>query len=347
VKAAAPRLECWLLGVAVLVAFAGCGDTDKPTEASPGAKAAAVSQDAPRDAWISIDGYKGAQSVGILMAQELGYFEDEGVQMTITSAAAPDGAIVYVNEELVDFGVTRQPQVVLAREQGVPLVAVGALVALPTAALIWLKKSGIQDIADLKGKKIAIPGLTFQEDFLRSLLERNGLTFNDVKILHAGYELPRILASGQADAIFGGSWNVEGAALAARGLKPVIHRVQSLGLPAFDEQVLVARPDLVAEDGPLVRDVLAAVARGTAAAIEHPRAAVKAIEESDETDPAATPKVTEAEVEATLPLLSETGYMSPGQAEELVDWMHAEGWIKRAFPASRLLTNDYLLIDDR
>ncbi len=335
------KLGCWVLGAVALVACAGCGEAGQATEVAAGTRSAAAAE-VTREAWISIDGYKGPQSVGILMAQELGYFEDAGVEMTITGAASPENAISYVAEESVDFAVTRQPQVILAREEGEPIVAVGALVARPTAALIWLRKSGIHGVADLKGRTIAIPGLFFQEDFLQNLLERHGLTLDDVKIAHVGYESARALAGGEADAIFGGSWNVEGAELAARGLKPVVVRAPSLGFPAYDEQVLAARAPWVAENGPLVRDVLAAVARGTAAAIEHPRAAVKAIEQSEEVDPTATPKVTEAEVEATLPLLSETGYMSPGQAEDLVDWMHAEGLIQRKVPASQLLTNQFL-----
>ncbi len=339
------RLGCWLLAAALFV-FAGCGESEQRTGKPVSAKAAPASSKGMREAWFSIDGYKGPQTIGILMAEKLGYFEDEGVEPTVTSAATPAAPLDYVPQEIVDFGVTRQPEVVLAKREGTPIVTVGALVARPTAALIWLKKSGIHGIADLKGKTIAIPGLTFQEDFLRTLLERHGLTLDDVKVSQLGYGLDRFLARGEADAIFGGSWDVEGAALAARGLKPVIRRVQNLGFPAYDEQVLVTRVDLASEDGPLVRDVLAALARGTAAAIEHPEAAVKLIEETGEADPNATPKVTEAEVEATLPLLSETGYMSPGQAEDLIDWMHAEGWIKRTFPSSRLITNDYLSIDE-
>jgi putative hydroxymethylpyrimidine transport system substrate-binding protein len=339
------KLGCWVLGVAALFALPGCGGTERATETRPSASTAAAHQEAMREVRISVDGYKGAQSVGILMAQELGYFEDAGVEMIFTSAISPAWPVKYLREEQVDFAVLRQPQVVRAEEKGAPIVAVGALEARPTAALIWLKKSGIGGIADLKGKTIAIPGLSFQEDFLQDLLERNGLTLDEVKIKRVGYDLVPALTSGGADAIFGGSWNVEGAALAARGLKPVVHRAQGLGFPRYDEQALVARTDWASWNGPLIRDVMTALARGTRAAIEHPRAAIKAVEESDETDLHATPRGTEAEVKATLPLLSETGYMNPGQAEDLIGWMHAEGWIRRAFPSSRLLTNEYLSLE--
>jgi putative hydroxymethylpyrimidine transport system substrate-binding protein len=341
-KTALSKPGCWLLAVAILI-FAGCGGGERVAETRPpGAGAAAPSQQGLREAWISVDGYKGAQSVGILMAQKLGYFEDAGVELYFTSAISPDWPVKYVREGMVDFAVLRQPQVALAEEKGAPIIAVGALEARPTTALIWLEGSGIDGIADLRGRTIAIPGSFFEEDALRSLLQRHGVTLDQVKVKHVRYDLTPALVRGQADAIFGGSWNVEGVALAARGLKPVVHRVQRLGFPRYDEQVLVARTGWASQNGSLIRDVMTALARGTAAAVAHPEAAVRAIEEGGESDPSVTPEVRRAEVEATLPLLSRTGYMSPGQAEELIDWMHAQGWIKRAYPGSRLITDEYL-----
>jgi ABC-type nitrate/sulfonate/bicarbonate transport system substrate-binding protein len=335
----------WLPAVAALLLLVGCGaQTSAGTTESPGAGARGGAG-GTKEAWISVGDYLGPQSIGILMAKELGFFEDLGIDMAVTSAATPDGPIQYVQDEVVEFGVTRQPEVVLAAKEGPPITAVGALISRPTEAMIWLKKSGIDGISDLKGKTIAIPGLPFQEDFLQGLLEKNGLSIDDVELKRVGYRLARTLASGQADAIFGGSWNMEGAALAARHLKPVITRVPGLGLPAYDEQVLVARDDLISRDPRLVEDVLAAVARGTAVAVEHPEAAIKLIEKGVETDPHITLKGIEAEVGATLPLLSESGYMSTAQAADLVDRMHEEGWIKRRVPIPELLTDDHLSLE--
>ena len=109
-----------------------------------------------------------------------------------------------------DLGVAHGAQVTIAQEKGVPIVVVGSLVPEPTAALIWSKESDIGGIADLKGKTIAIPGLSFQRDFLETILARGGLTLDDVKVKSVGNELVPALASGKADAIFGGSGNQEG-----------------------------------------------------------------------------------------------------------------------------------------
>jgi putative hydroxymethylpyrimidine transport system substrate-binding protein len=295
-----------------------------------------------REVQVTLDGWEGPGNVGLVMAFERGYFADVGLDVSLYAPATPTRPIEYVVDGTDDLGISNQPQVVLAKEKGEPIVAVGSLISQPTMAMIWLKKSKIHGIASLKGKTIAVPGLPFQEAFLQSLLARAGLALDDVKVKDVGYKLVPALVSGRADAIFGGSWNVEGAELESRGLKPVITRVEDLGFPAYEELVVIARNDRVVEEPQLIRDFMSAVARGTAAAVEDPKGAIEAIEKSVESNPESSRKDTEAEIEATLPLLSKTGYMSPGQASRLVSWMHEEGSIQRKIPVSALLTNDYL-----
>jgi len=343
-----------LVVVALAALFGGCGGGSEGTETvaecpqKPPASFAGLQREAPeqkkglQDAWITLDGYHGPQNVGVLMAAERGYFADAGIQVTITSPLDPTKPVDYVREEGVDFGVSHQPEVVRAREEGTPVIAVGALVSRPTAAMIWLQGSNIRGIADLKGKTVALSGLAFHEDLLESALEGAGLTLEDVEVLEVGYELVPALASGRADAIFGGYENLEGAALEARGLKPVVTPVRSLGVPAYDELVVIARADRVLEEPQLIRAVLAAVDRGTAEAAKDPEGAVALIEKSGETDPDLRRKVLRAQVDATLPLLSRTGRMDPAQAAELTAWMCQQGSIEQEPATPDLLTNDYL-----
>lgn len=319
-----------VIGV-VAAAIAGCGGGGEETTSAPAE---------PRDLSITLNGNYGPENLGVLMAYELDYFEEAGVRVSISSPVAPARPGIYVANRTVDFGVSHLPQVALAQEKGAPIVAIGSLIPEPTAALIWLPKSGIKDIADLKGKTIAIPGLSFQRDLLETVLADAGLTLNDVKVENVEYELVPALVKGEADAIFGGTWNVEGVELETRGLNPVITRVQDLGIPDYEELVVIARRDRLNEDPDSIRDFMAALTEGTTAAIEDPAAATKALIAQGYED--VGEKATEAQIEATLPLLSAGGEMDPDQADQLAEWMRDEKMIENSLSASDLITDDYL-----
>jgi putative hydroxymethylpyrimidine transport system substrate-binding protein len=328
-----------LLGILALAALSalliGCGGTgagetvEKRPERPP--KLESVN--------VTIDGLPGPEAAGFFMAQERGYFRDAGLDVLIMAPSTPLRPLWYVGNRTVDIAVSHEPQVVLSREKGAPVVAIGSVVPRSTMAMIWLEKSQIDGIADLRGKTIAYPGVRFQRELLEAVLGRAGLTLDDVKLKRVDYELVPALISGRADAIFGGSGNVEGVELEARGLEPVITPVSDLGVPPYDELVAIARPDRVAKDPELFRRFMAAAIRGVDAAMEDPEAATDAIATYASEYGEVNRKALADGVEATLPLLSKTGEISPGQVTRLVNWMHAEGLIRRKLPTSELLVS--------
>jgi putative hydroxymethylpyrimidine transport system substrate-binding protein len=329
----------WALGAALASALLlGCGGGD-------GEEAAETKPEAPaevREMNVAIDGWDSPETAGIVMAEEERYFADQALEVVTLSPTTPALSIPDVVNRADVLAVAHGPEAVMARDRGAPIVIVGALVSQPTAAMIWPKKSDIRSLADLKGKTVAIPGLSFQEEFLQAALKQDGLTLSDVEIKKVGNDLVPALVSGRADAIFGGSPNVEAIELESRGLEPVVTPVEDFGVPEYDELVLVARTDSVAKDPDLIRDFMSALARGTAAAKKKHEGAAAALEDSVESNPEWQYRETLAGVEATLPLTSESGYTDPAKAAGLVEWMLDEGMIQRELKTSELLTNDYV-----
>jgi ABC-type nitrate/sulfonate/bicarbonate transport system substrate-binding protein len=328
-------------GLALLAAtafLAGCGGGGSSSTTVEGLNLPPE----PKRIEISLNGYEGPEHVGFLIGQANGYFEDLGLKAEAGSPANPSRPIRYVLSEISDLGVSHMPQMAISIANGKPTVAVGSVISQPTAAMIWLPKSGIESISDLKGKTVAIPGLPFQKALLQSVLGQAGLKLSDVKLKLVSYKSVPVLSSGKADAIFGVSDNVEGAELRALGMKPVVTPVEDLGVPPYEELVLFASRERVAKEPQLIRKVLAGLSRGTAAAQENPRRAVEVLEGGPEPNPDSTREGMRLGVEATLPLLSESAEMDPAQAEDLVDWMYDEGMIDREIPVSELLTNEYL-----
>jgi len=328
---------CAVLVIAGALFAAGCGSGSSQPES--GRSQPEASQPL-RDLTVTLDGAEGPENVGILMAQQRGYFADANLSVSIFSPVLPARPVSYVETKQDDLGAAQEPQLALAKAKGATIIAVGSLVHQPSAALIWLKKSHIGGIAGLKGKTIAIPGVPFQKKFLKNLLASNGLTLGDVKVKSVGYGTVPALVSGRADAIFGSS-NLEGVELESRGSKPVVTRLQSLGVPPYDELAMVAREDLVEKDPRLIRDFMTAVARGTTAATEDPKAAVDAIEKAGLGGSHVNRKTLEAQVAATLPLLSKSGYMYPEESIRLTDWMRDEGMMAKSPRPPEMLTNEF------
>lgn len=338
------------LAVAVLAA-AGCGGSAGGTTAehrgnkSPGETSESTtsgSSDETTYLTVTLAGRQGPEDAGIETAYHRGYTKEPRVLVGVASPLTPLRPIRYVVDGTDTIGVSHLPQVALAVEKGAPIVAIGSLIPRPAATLIWLRRSGIHGVADLKGKTIAIPGLSFQRGMLEAILRRAGVSPRDVKIVKVRYGLAPSLISGRADATFGGYGYAEGIELEARGLAPVVTPVTSLGVPAYEELVWIARTDFAAEHAKAIRHFIAAIRRGTVAAAKQPLAAAELIGESPEAELLLSPSEMAAGVEAAAPLLSRSGRMSLARANRLLAWMHAKGLIRRQMPASALLTNRYL-----
>jgi putative hydroxymethylpyrimidine transport system substrate-binding protein len=330
--------------VAAVLLLAGCGGESDGSNTGTVAETTsqAKPKKPPREVSVTLNGYSGPENVGILMADWEDYFDEVGLDVTTYSPALPARPVEYTAGGNVDIGITREPELVLAQSKGVPVVGIGALIAQPTAAMIWLGKSPIDDVSDLKGKTVATAGLPVQKEMLASVLADAGLSLDDVKLEDSGYDMVPDLAKGRVDAIFGASANLEGVQLEEMGLDPVITDVQNLGVPAYDEYVVIARRVDLKKDPQLYRDFMAAVVRGNATATEDPELAFEAVNEDVEADFRVSPKIRKVQVEATLPLLSESGEMDPAQAKSLVDWMQGEGMIRKKPPVSSFLTNEFL-----
>ncbi len=294
---------------------------------------------------LTLDFYPNPDHAGIYMAQKLGYFREAGLDVNINAPSDPSAPIKEVAAGQTDLAISYEPEVLLARQQHLDVVAVGALVDQPLTSLIWLRNSGIKGVGDLRGKTIATAGIPYQGAFLKTILARANLSPANVKAVNVGFGLLPALVGGSAQAMLGGYRNVEAIDLRERGKHPVVIPVNRLGVPTYDELVLVAQRKHLEEDPESIRLFIAALARGTAAAVKNPGEATKAVLEANHS---LEPKLTAAEVKATLPLLESGpsghpyGYMDPGQWRNFIAWMRDNELISSLPLPSEVLSNAYL-----
>ncbi len=298
---------------------------------------------------LTLDFYPNPDHAGIYMAEQLGYFEEAGLDVGIDAPADPAAPMKLVAAGKSDLAISYEPEVALAHEQGLAVVAIGALVNRPLTSMIWLRKSGIKGVRDLKGKTVATAGIPYQDAFLQTILGRVGLAPADVKTVNVGFGLLPALVSGSADAMLGGFLNVEGVDLRQRGKNPVVTPVDQLGVPTYNELVLVANRERLEEDPEAFRLFIAALERGTDVAVKRPGAATEAVLEANND---LEPKLTKAEVEATLPLLGARvpgrhyGDMDPAEWKTFTAWMRDNELIGSLPEPNELLSNDDLPGDE-
>jgi putative hydroxymethylpyrimidine transport system substrate-binding protein len=321
--------------IAALGLAAGCGEKDEPA-------AGGTPRTEPFD--LALDFYVNPDHAGIYAGLENGRFEQAGLDVRPRVPADPAAPIRLVAAGRADLAISYEPEVLIARDQGQPVVAVAALVPSPLTSLISLPEAGINHPSDLRGKTIATAGIPYQEAFLDAILREERIDANAVETENVGLGLLPAVLSGRADAMLGGFRNVEGVDLAERGLDPRVVPVDELGIPTYDELVLVANSDEVEEDPEAVRLFIAALERGTRDALADPDAATDAIVEAGD---GLDPKLTAAEIAATLPLLMPEskrpyGYMNPSEWEDFAGFLAAEGVIEALPDPGGVLRNDLL-----
>jgi len=326
-------------GVAVALLLIGCGGGGDGTT---GGGQPADSQTSPKQAsdltelQLTLESRANPEDSSILLGDRLDYFADAGLDLYVLGPSTPSFALRYLAQG-TDIVLAPLPQILMAQEEGRQVEAVGSMIPGTGMSMIWLPDSGINGIAGLKGKTIGTTGLSSQEGFLEFILGQAGLKLSDVKLSDVGYsdDLVSKLKRGKIDAIFGGSWNVEGAALEADGLNPVVTKATDLGIPPFDELVFAAKPGRYAKEPDLLKSFLEAAYQGAAAVKEDPVAGSEAV--VDKSLEFVSPKEGEAGTKATAPLFSEAAPIDRKRAAILIDWMYQRRMIKRKIPVSRLI----------
>jgi putative hydroxymethylpyrimidine transport system substrate-binding protein len=320
---------------ALALGLASCGGGDEPSTGSPAN---------PEPFTLDLDWYVNPDHAGIYSALDRGFFKQVGLDVQPQIPSDPSAPIKEVAAGRADLAVSYEPEVLLARDKGLDVQAVGAIVDQPLTSLISLPKAGIAGAADLQGKTVGTAGIPYQTDYLETILGSAGLPASSADEVNVGLNLLPTLIGGKVDAILGGFRNIEGVDLRQRGQDPRIVPVDQLGVPTYDELVLVARPSTVEDHPEAIRSFISALAMGTSYAIKHPQEAANAVLAAGK---GLDPMQTRAEVDATLPLLAGTtgrpyGFMDPVEWREYAEWMAEHDLISSAPKTSDVLTNELL-----
>ena len=272
---------------------------------------------------LMLDYFPNADHAGIYAAQANGDFKEAGLDVEIRQPPDPAAPIKQVAAGRVDLAISYEPEVLRARDQGLAVVSVGALVQRPLTSIISLPKAKVSEPADLEGKTVGTAGIDYQDAYLRAILSEAGVGPASVKVRNVGFGFSPALITGKIDAALGAFWNYEGEELKLRGKRPRIIRIDEAGVPTYNELVLVANEDALERDGDKIRAFIGAISRGTRDLRRDPDSGIEGLLDAN---PDLDPELQRASVKVTLPLFfppegKPFGWQDPAQWDEFSAWM--------------------------
>ena len=294
---------------------------------------------------LMLDYFPNADHVGIYQAIADGGFTRAGLDVHVEAPSDPSAPLKDLLAGRATVAISYEPELMIARNQGEPLASFGAVVQEPLTSIVSVGSEHITSVADLRGRTVGYAGIPYQRAFLDTVLERAGVPVSSVKLVDVGENLVPAMLSGQVAATIGAYWNYEAIELAEKGRHPNVIRISQVGVPSYDELVLVATKATLANHPDEIRDFVQALGRGYDSVRSDPGAAVANLVRLN---PGLDPKFELASVQATLPAFYPTGPNAPWGYQYQPTWNAFGEWMLRHHLISNVSavadasTNEYL-----
>jgi putative hydroxymethylpyrimidine transport system substrate-binding protein len=246
-----------LLAMAAL-ALGGCG----------GRKLAEPGGGAVQQVRIILDYLPNAVHTGLYQAKAAGYFRKEGLNVRIDAPTSSSDTLRLMAAG--EFGLVSLLDFMSVRAKGEPLKIIMAIEQRPLAAIIALKKSGIERPRDLEGRLVGTTGTLSDDAGVKWMVKHDGGDPAKVRLVNIGFSTAQEVIAGNVDASFG-FWTQEGVQVAAQQPATVL-RLSNYGVPPYPELIVFAREDYLAKEPDTVRKFLRAVVKGYDDAIAKPDA---------------------------------------------------------------------------
>jgi putative hydroxymethylpyrimidine transport system substrate-binding protein len=306
----------------VLVAVLGCG-----------ALAGCGSSGGLRQASLVLDFTPNAVHAGIYSTLARHYDIGDGFRLHVIVPSASTDSVKLLEAGRADFAILDIHDLAIARQRGVPLVGIMAVVERPLAAVIT--QSRIRNPRQLEGQLAGVTGLPSDTGVLNSVVSGAGGNPARVKRITIGFNaVPALLAGRVAAAT--AFWNDEGVAITRSRPGFHIFKVDAYGAPPYPELVLCATSSLLHRDPGLASSVVGALVRGYRFTLRRPRASAAELESQV---PGLNPALVKADLAALRPAFTGPeggpGELDPSILERWARWEARFGIVRRPVNVSQ------------
>ncbi|MFI2856098.1 ABC transporter substrate-binding protein [Paenibacillus sp. JSM ZJ436] len=330
-----------LLICSLLLFIAGCGNVQKEAS-NEGEQSPAGSPAQQSDVTLMLDWTANTNHTGLYAARDLGYYEEEGLNVSIVQPGA-GGTDAMVAAGQAEFGVSYQESVTLARTQDVPLVSIAAVIQHNTSGFAAPVDRNMKTAADFEGKKYGGWGSPVEEAVMKSMMDQEGADVSKVQMINLGDA--DYFTAVKRDIDFAWifyAWTGIEAELRGEPLDMIYVKDYSEALDYYTP-VLVTSEDLIAQQPELVKAFMRATAKGYQYAIDQPEAAAallsKAVPELDQELVLASQKWLSPKYQDDA---ARWGEQKAEVWKGYADWMFERELLDKQIEADQTFTNDFL-----
>jgi NitT/TauT family transport system substrate-binding protein len=187
---------------------------------------------------LLLDWFANPNHVPIYAGISKGFFQEENISLNIKKIFDPSDSIPYLTSNQTDLAIYYMPQTIRAQSKGANLKVIGSLIDKPLNCILYRKDSSINTIEDLEGKTIGYAMASLNTLQLQKLCIEKKITPKETICLST--DLVAAISTGRVDATLGCYKNIESQQLLAMGVETGSFPIQILGIPEFEELVILA-----------------------------------------------------------------------------------------------------------
>ena len=323
------KTSCSILFLTILLIMSGCSTG---TTADSGNKPSEATNQPLHKLSLMLDWYPNAVHSLFYVAEQKGYFKEQGLDIDIRMPSDGNDGLKLVAADQVDLALSYQPQVLMARDEQIPVQSIAAIVRHPLNHLLVPAEGKIHSPKDLAGSDVGFSSIPLYEAMVKTMIQKDGGDPTTANLIDVGFDLIPAISTEKVDAIMGGFINHE-----ALILKKENHPVTSInptdyGVPDYYELVLVASEQGLEKNRTYLQKFMTAITKGQQFVVEHPEEALTIlIQHEDKTSPLDQDIETQS-LQILLPLMDagdqKFGYQDPASWEKVHQWLKESGLLQ-------------------
>lgn len=222
---------------------------------------------------LLLNWYANPYHTPIFVAQQLGFYSQEDIQLAILEPSDPSDVTELVGLGTVDFGVKAMIHTVAAVAKGYSVTSIGTLLDEPPTGLIALKSSGINAFHDIVGKRVGYIG-EFGKKIIDDLAKLAGIYPDSYQTIRIGMNVTDAICRDIIDTGIGfiNFQQVELEHLRGETVFLRLDQLAGLGCCCFCSIQFIV-PERTLQQSELLQSFLRATQRGASFTTEHPEEA--------------------------------------------------------------------------